>query len=59
MELLKAGAEFDKEDMDGHLAIQLAPDKQVRGESTTSGAVRLSLANVRTGPPVYPSERRT
>ena len=29
MELLKAGAESDKEDADGHLAIQLAPDKQV------------------------------
>ena len=59
MELLKAGAEFDKEDMDGHLAIQLAPDKQVRTESTASGAVRLSRANVRIGSPFYTSERRT
>ena len=32
MELLKAGAEYDKEDIDGHLAIQLAPDKQVASD---------------------------
>ena len=59
MELLKAGAESDKQDIDGHLAIQLAPDKQVRSESTTSGAVRLSQANVRIGSPIYTSEHRT
>ena len=28
--LLKAGAEFDREDGDGHLAIDLAPDAKVR-----------------------------
>lgn len=27
--LLKAGAETDKRDVDGHLAIDLAPDKKV------------------------------
>lgn len=27
--LLKAGAEVDKRDVDGHLAIELAPDKKV------------------------------
>jgi 26S proteasome non-ATPase regulatory subunit 10 len=30
--LLKAGAETDKKDVDGHLAIELAPDKKVREE---------------------------
>ena len=29
MELLKAGAEVDKKDIDGHLAIDLAPDTKV------------------------------
>ena len=29
MALLKAGAEFDKRDVDGHLAIELAPDAKV------------------------------
>ena len=28
--LLKAGAETDKKDVDGHLAIELAPDTKVR-----------------------------
>ena len=28
--LLKAGAETDKRDLDGHLALDLAPDKEVR-----------------------------
>ncbi|KAI0110013.1 hypothetical protein F4814DRAFT_386449 [Daldinia grandis] len=28
--LLKAGAEFDKRDSDGYLALDLAPDKEVR-----------------------------
>jgi 26S proteasome non-ATPase regulatory subunit 10 len=28
--LLKAGAETDKKDVDGFLALDLAPDKQVR-----------------------------
>lgn len=27
--LLKAGAETDKKDVDGHLALELAPDSQV------------------------------
>jgi len=30
--LLKAGAETDKRDIDGNLAINLAPDKKVRTE---------------------------
>ena len=29
MALLKAGAEFDKRDVDGHLALELAPDEKV------------------------------
>lgn len=29
LELLKAGAETDKRDVDGHLAIDLAPDSKV------------------------------
>jgi len=29
MILLKAGAETDKRDVDGHLAIELAPDSKV------------------------------
>jgi hypothetical protein len=29
MVLLKAGAETDKRDVDGHLAIELAPDSKV------------------------------
>lgn len=29
MALLKAGAEFDKKDNDGYLALSLAPDKEV------------------------------
>lgn len=29
MVLLKAGAETDKHDVDGHLAIELAPDSKV------------------------------
>ena len=29
MALLKAGAEFDKRDVDGHLALELAPDAKV------------------------------
>lgn len=29
LELLKAGAETDKTDVDGHLAIDLAPDSKV------------------------------
>ncbi len=28
--LLKSGAETDKKDVDGHLAIEIAPDKKVR-----------------------------
>ena len=31
--LLKAGAETDKRDVDGHLAIDLAPDKKVNMKS--------------------------
>lgn len=30
MALLKAGAETDKRDSDGYLALDLAPDKEVR-----------------------------
>ncbi|MCJ1243701.1 hypothetical protein MMC30_000898 [Trapelia coarctata] len=30
MVLLKAGAETDKRDVDGHLAIELAPDSKIR-----------------------------
>ena len=29
MALLKAGAEIDKKDVDGYLALELTPDKQV------------------------------
>lgn len=32
LELLKAGAEMDKRDVDGHLAIDLAPDSKVSKE---------------------------
>ena len=35
MALLKAGAETDKKDVDGHLAIDLAPDSKVRHQCHT------------------------
>jgi 26S proteasome non-ATPase regulatory subunit 10 len=37
--LLKAGAESDKKDVDGYLAIDLAPDAQVRLASRRRGQV--------------------
>lgn len=36
--LLKAGAETDKQDMDGHLALDLAPDTKVRLARIAYGA---------------------
>lgn len=36
MALLKAGAEADKKDADGHTALDLAPDKEVRPPRITS-----------------------
>lgn len=40
--LLRAGAETDKRDTDGNLAINLAPDKKV-GRSPLKGAYRTIL----------------
>ena len=39
MALLKAGAEMDKKDADGYLAMDLAPDAQV-GRSTVYACIR-------------------
>jgi len=41
--LLKAGAETDKRDVDGYLALDLAPDKEVRAPSL----IRCLLFNIR------------
>lgn len=48
--LLKAGAETDKKDVDGRLALELAPDAQV-GDSTPLFADQVCLTPL--GPEVY------
>lgn len=53
MVLLKAGAETDKRDVDGHLAIELAPDSKV----CFSGRTRRFLANRVVDPKIYCAKR--
>lgn len=50
--LLKAGAETDKKDAEGHLALDLAPDAQV-GYLPPSYPRELSELNVFIGPQVH------
>jgi len=55
--LLKAGAEHDKRDLDGHLAIELAPDQKVG--ILSSHSVFEHKLMIFAGPRLYCPEHRT
>lgn len=56
--LLKAGAETDKKDVDGRLALELAPGMDVRASLSPSYLFRLLILTVETGPEIHPAEGR-
>ena len=56
MIFLKAGAETDKRDVDGHLAIELAPDTKVTDCSCTINPLMLMEI---AGTEFYSTKRRT
>jgi 26S proteasome non-ATPase regulatory subunit 10 len=56
--LMKAGADLEKTDSDGHLAIDLAPDTKVKSYFALLKSRYYSNAKSHQGPKIYPSDCR-